>query len=429
MSLQIGGRSWAQWNWMDRLGSGPVPTIVLALQSFFDAVNPNHPGHHLSLPNLPNQGNAATNIGFRIRFEHPIAAWSVLMRTISADPPFQHTSRDKLSLEWNTGFDSAYRPSGSGLVYGDFHPDSSGRWIFQQGMPYINHPDVGGTVLMVRDTTPGQEQILFWLANHGAPVASNPWYAPQWFSLAWQDSINSWLFVARSYRNQRPAGTDQSGPVSLTASLWPSGVIWSGLGIGMQNTANTLWSEPYLIYPSLTTLRDLGALTAGGDGARFHYPPGMVAGSIALATVSGRPFDGNRLNVPGFPTLYQLGTFSTINTSLASDDFLFLFLPQAHTVPDGWLPAAEAFPWRELVEFGCRLHALPRASRIGQASFNTPDGQTIFWPQLVGLSQAPGHPFYERFAADLIGGGSGGSGGGTGGSSRPGAGVLWPRRG
>jgi hypothetical protein len=420
MSLQIGGKSWAQWNWMDRLGTGPVPTLVNALQAFFAAVNPKHPGHHLSMPNLPNQGNAATDIGFRIKFDHPLGAWSVLMRTMVNDPPLQHTTRSKISLEWSTGFDAAYRPNGSGLAYGDFHPDSEGRWLLQPGMPYINYPDAGGTILMFSDATPGRESIFFWLANHGTPVASNPWYAPQWFSLSWQELVNSWLFVARSYRNQRPAGTDQTGPFALTSSLWPSGEIWAGLGIGMQNTANTLWSDPYLTHSSLTTLRNLGVLTAGGDGPRFYYPSGMAAGSIDLARVSGQPFDGNSMNFPSSSMFYQLGTFSAVNTSLASDDFLFFYLPDGHVVPDGWLPADQAFPWGDPVDIRARLRESPRASWVGQASFTTPDNRTIFWPQLNNISRHEDHPFFWRYAPDLIGGG---------GFSRPDAGVLWPRRG
>jgi hypothetical protein len=381
------------------------------------------------MPVLPDRGTPATDIGFRIRIGHPLGAWSVLMRTITTDPPTQQTGRNAVTLSWETGWYEAYRPNGGGLAYGDFDPDSTGRWLIQLGMPYLNYAAVGGTILMFRDTTAGAEQILFWLANHGSPVASNPYYAPQWFSLCWQESLNSWLFVARSYRNQRPAGSDQSGPYSMTIAHYPNAGLMSGLGIGMQNQANTFYTDPYLIHLSTTNMRDWGVLIPGGVGVRLHYPAGMVAGSMTTTATAGLPFHGNRLNVPGFPTLHQLGTFSTINTSLTSDDFLFFYLPEGHTVPSGWLSAADAFPWGAPVSFGCRLHVLPRAERIAQASFYTPDGETVFWPQMVSAAEGAGHPFYERFAPDLIGGGNGGGGsGGGGGSSRPGAGVLWPRR-
>ncbi|MCP9927640.1 hypothetical protein [Cyanobium sp. CH-040] len=136
---------------------------------------------------------------------------------------------------------------------------------------------------------------------------------------------------------------------------------------------------------------------------------------MTTTATAAQPFQGNRLNFPGFPTLYQLGTFSTVNTSLSSDDVLFCFLPEEHTVPADWLPMADAFPWGAPVAFGCTLHAQPRAERIGQLSAFTPDGQTVFWPQMVSAAEAASHPFYLRFAPQLVGGG----GGGSGGSSRP----------
>lgn len=427
MTLEIGGKNWAQWNWMDRLGTGPVPTLVNEMLAFFAAVNPNHPGHELSMPVLPTRGDPAVDIGFRIRINHPIEAWSVLMTTRLENPPLQHTHRDKLSLTWDTGFDAAYRPNGSGLPYGDFHHNSSGRWMAQVGMPYIDYAGVGGTILMFRETTPGQEVILFWLANHGEPVASNENYAPQCFSLAWQESINGWLFTATSYRNLRLAGSNQSGFTLLAASLYPNGSIEAGLRYGNPGTADTLWTNPYLIPPSLSDSNSRGMLVAGGEGARFYYPSCMVAGYFLLATTADQPFDGNRLNFPGFPTLYQLGTWSTTNVTWPTanqnfyDDFLFFYLPEGHGVPDGWLPADEAFPWRAPVVVNARLAETPRTN-LRQVGFFTPDGVTNWWPQLNHLAQLDGHPFYERYAPHLIGGGGGGS-------NRPGAGVLWPRRG
>jgi hypothetical protein len=427
MSVQIGGQSWAQWNWMDRFGTAPVPRITQELQAFFTAVNPRYPQHQLSLPNLPNQGNPATDIGFRIRIAHPIAVWSVLMRTITLATPIQHTSRDKLTLSWETGWDAAYRPNGSGLAYGDFDPNSTDRWSAQFGMPYINYADVGGTLLMNRDTTAGQESIFFWLANHGTPVGGNPFYAPQWFSLSWQPSLNGWLFLARSYRNLRPAGTEQSGPSLLANAVYPNGTRQSGLSIGMQNQSNALWTNPYLTHGSVANLQTLGLLDPGGEGPRLYYPPGMVAGNQATTATTGQPFQGARLQIPEIGTLHLLGSWSTVNTSLSSDDFLLCYAPAGATVPAGWLPLADCFPWGAIATTPpLRVFDLSRPDALVQLGGSSPDGQTVIWPQMVAASDLATHPFYARFAPDLV---SGGGGGGGCSSGRPEAGVLWPRRG
>jgi hypothetical protein len=45
---------------------------------------------------------------------------------------------------------------------------------------------------MFRDLTPGRETIWFWLGNHGTPVESNSWYAPQLFGLQWVPELTAW---------------------------------------------------------------------------------------------------------------------------------------------------------------------------------------------------------------------------------------------
>ena len=427
MTVEIGGKNWAQWNWMDRFGTGPIPTMVNEMLSFFAAVNPNHPGHELSMLSLPDRGNPAIDIGFRIGIQHPSEAWSVLMRCQSMDPHIQHLSRSVLTLQWLAGYEALYNPNGSGLAYGDF---DSPYFLTQLGMTYIDYPGVSGTVLMFRDTTPGKEYIFFWLANHGEPVALTDRYAPQWFYLAWREEINSWMFTSVSYRNEASTGgTLQSGWKLFTPAMYPSGAIQSTLRYGNQSFNETMTTNPFMLLPSLDTSWTRGVLVPGVEGVRFYYPPFMVTGFFRLSAVAGLPFDGNRLHFPDFPMLYQLGSWSSkpvyspTTNSEFSDDYAFFYLPDDHVVPAGWLPADQAYPWRDPPSINAGLLEFPRQDLI-QASYYTPDGETGFWPSLSGLQPAAENPFFQRFAADQIGGGGGG-----GGSSRPGAGVLWPRRG
>lgn len=422
MTLEIGGKTWAQWNWLDRLGTGPVPTLVLTLQEFFATVNPSHLGHELSMPVLPTLGDPATRIGFRIRIRHPQRRdWSLLM-TAHCDTPYQqHTGGlNKIAFAWSTGYDDAYDPSEAGQAYGGFDDESPDRWIVQNGMPYIDYPDVGGTILMFRDTTPGEEFIWFWLANHGEPVAENTNYAPQWFGLQWSEAFDTWVFLGGMARNQRPAGSLQSGPKHFDFFLAPS-AICSNLTLNFPANTNVFFTNPTRAFSSASNADAWGVLNPGGSPPVIAYPPCMVAGYFPLDSVAGMPFSGNRVNVPGFGMLYQLGTFSTQWVSLTDDEFLFFWIPQDAVVPSGWLAADLAFPWLEPVTPPMQLYDWPRPAVYRQLPSYLPDNETVFGPSVMTARDFQVNPFYETFAPGLVSGG--------GGSSLPDAGVLWPRRG
>jgi len=143
-------------------------------------------------------------------------------------------------------------------------------------------------------------------------------------------------------------------------------------------------------------------------------------GQVALATGSGLPVWGNTIEVDGFPRIYQFGTFSPINATLADDDVLFFFLPEDGSVPSGWQPAADVYPWRDPVTPNLWVMPQPRRQRPLQLAAAVPDSITSHSPMTTCVADRLASPFYEILPAP--GGGTGGGGGG--GSSRPGAGVL-----
>ncbi|TVS01901.1 MAG: hypothetical protein EA413_13445 [Cyanobium sp. PLM2.Bin73] len=112
---------------------------------------------------------------------------------------------------------------------------------------------------------------------------------------------------------------------------------------------NVLQTNPHLGFTTAATVEGLYDSNPDAIYPIVYYPPCMVSGQVALATVSGLPVWGNTIEVDGFPRIYQLGTFSPINATLADDDVLFFFLPEDGTVPSGWQPTADVYPWRDPV--------------------------------------------------------------------------------
>jgi len=409
MTFKASALSWSTWNWLSAAPTDVGMRLNEAFASFAAQVNAN-PGQSNPLAILRNHASATgtSRYGYVWRLGHPSAP--VLLR-FSNSGNRQGYNLSSSSAQFQLALESTYSNDSSTDGYGSF---SSTLFQLNAGLTHYG-PDGspsqswGGVLLVLMDTTPGQEFFSYTLGPTGAEI----YQGNQTLVLFRTPHSSNWnvhVFLSEVYGGQ---GYSDNGFLAINDS-YVSGFLSPAPPSGNnQQLVRGLGFTP--------AVQATGSFSANRLQPRIQLPSCFWLGTNAHTD----PRRFSRTSSPiGNGTFYQLGAAGSV--SFSRD--LWLLLPTGTPAAmTGW-GTVGALPWTSISD---RLSFCPLAPLepllLGGSAQN--DFVTD-WPGLA--AGAPGvaqHPFFSlQLQGSGSGSGGGGSGGGeTGGSRRPSTGVLWPR--
>lgn len=404
MTLKASALHWSSWNWLSAAPTDVGMRLHEAFTAFAEQVNAN-PGQGNPLAILRSHASATgtTRYGYVWRLGHPHSP--VLLR-FSNSGRSQGYSYASSSAQFQLALESAYSDDSSTDGYGSF---SSTLFQLNAGLTYYGPEGTpaqsnAGMLLVLMDTTPGQEVFSYTLGTTGVDIYQGN-QSLVLFRTPHSSNWNLLLFLSNVYGGlsqtlQAYAAINDGYVSAAVAPAPPTGntqQLVRGLGL-------------------LPTLQGSGSFAANRLQPRLALPDCLWLGTNAHTD----PRRHARVSSPAANgTFYQLGAAGSTTTSL---DLWYLHPSGTPAAMPGWSTVG-SLPWTSLSD---RLSFCPLAPLepllLGGSTQNDFVND---WPGLAagspGMAQ---HPFFSR----QLQGSGGGGGGEAGGSSRPSTGVLWPRR-